>query len=143
MPETLDLPALATALGRRLRGAGVPVTAARSAHFARALTLVAPATRTELYWTARAVFVSSPAQVPVFDRVFAAVFDPRMDPGEDRGDPYSPPLDASQGSERAPSPGARSTPREPGSPEPAHMSAAAGAPAGGGEDAREVEVPLA
>ncbi len=141
MPETLDLPALATALGRRLRGAGVPVTAARSAHFARALTLVAPATRTELYWTARAVFVSSPAQVPVFDRVFAAVFDPRMEPGEDRGDPYSPPLGAAQRSEPAPSPGARPAPREPGSPEPGHMSAAASA--ADGEDARDVEVPLA
>ncbi len=141
MLETLDLPALAAALGQRLRGAGMPVTPERSAHFARALTLVAPATRSELYWAARAVFVSSPAQVPAFDQVFAAVFDPGMDPGEDRGDPYSPRLGASQHSEPAPSPGERSAPREPGSPQPSHM-AGAGSASGDG-DARDVEVPLA
>ena len=92
MLEALDLPALATALGQRLRLAGVPVTPERSARFARALPLVAPLTRPELYWTARAVFVSSHNQLPTFDRVFAAVFDPRLEPDEDRGDPYSPPL---------------------------------------------------
>lgn len=140
MLERLDLPAVATALGQRLRAAGVPVTPERSARFARALPLVAPLTRTELYWTARAVFVSSHAQLPTFDRVFAAVFDPRLEPDEDRGDPYSPPL-GSQTSERPPSPGARSVPREPGSADPGAMSATSSAP--GDDDAREVEVPLA
>ncbi len=78
--EAPDLAALAAALGRRLRDAGLPVTHERSARFARATALVAPGTRTELYWTARAVFVSSEAQLPTFDRVFAAVFDPRLEP---------------------------------------------------------------
>ncbi len=141
MLEELDLPALATALGQRLRVAGVPVTPERSARFARALPLAAPLTRAELYWTARAVFVSSHDQLPTFDRVFAAVFDPRLEPDEDRGDPYSPPLGAAQASERPPSPGARSVPREPGSAEPGGMSATSSAP--GDDDAREVEVPLA
>ena len=50
----------------------------------RALALVAPVRRTELYWTARSVFVSSQAQ-PTFDRVFAAVFDPALEPDEERG----------------------------------------------------------
>jgi uncharacterized protein with von Willebrand factor type A (vWA) domain len=139
--DALDLPALATALGQRLRAAGLPVVPERSAHFAHALTLVAPATRTELYWTARAVFVSAQAQLPTFDRVFAAVFDPDLERDEDRGDPNAPPLGATQTSERPPGPGPRSAPREPGSEAAGAMSATSSAP--GGDDAREVEVPLA
>ena len=70
----LDLPALAGAFGRRLHGAGVPVTAQRSAQFARALALVRPLSRRALYWTARAVFVSDNSQLSAFNAVFAAVF---------------------------------------------------------------------
>ena len=51
----LDLPALAGALSRRLHDAGVPTTPARAADLARALELVRPMTRRQLYWTARAV----------------------------------------------------------------------------------------
>lgn len=141
MLEALDLPAVSTALGQRLRAAGVPVTPERSARFARALALAPPLTRSELYWTARTVFVSSQAELPAFDRVFAAVFDSRIGPDEDRGDPYSPPLGASQASERPPTPGARPVPGQPGSGEPGAISATSPAP--GDRDAREVEVPLA
>ena len=70
----LDLPRLVGAFSRRLHDAGLPVTAERAARFAQALALVRPVARRRLYWTARAVFVSDPAQVPVFDRVFANVF---------------------------------------------------------------------
>ncbi|MGD9694791.1 MAG: VWA domain-containing protein [Thermoleophilia bacterium] len=70
----LDLPALAGALGRRLRSAGVPVSAAREVGLVRALAIVRPDGRRRLYWTARAVLVSDPAQVPAFDDVFAEVF---------------------------------------------------------------------
>jgi uncharacterized protein len=70
----LDLPELAGALSRRLHDRGVPVTPGRSADFARALTLVRPITRRRLYWTARGVFVSDPAQVNVFDSVFFSIF---------------------------------------------------------------------
>jgi len=70
----LDLPALAGALSRRLRDAGVPVTPERSADFARALALVRPMTRRRLYWTARSVFVSDQAQADGFDSVFFSVF---------------------------------------------------------------------
>ena len=70
----LDLPPLAGALSRRLHDSGVPVTPARSADFARALTLVRPITRRRLYWTARGVFVTDRSQLPAFDAVFAAVF---------------------------------------------------------------------
>ncbi|MDQ6746309.1 MAG: VWA domain-containing protein [Actinomycetota bacterium] len=70
----LDLPALVGRFGRRLHEAGVPVSAERSARFAQALTLVRPVARRRLYWTARAVFVSDPAQLNAFDAVFTEVF---------------------------------------------------------------------
>jgi uncharacterized protein with von Willebrand factor type A (vWA) domain len=70
----LDLPALAGAFSRRLREAGVPITAERAARFAHAVTLVKPITRRRLYWTARAVLVSDSAQVKAFDSVFGSVF---------------------------------------------------------------------
>jgi uncharacterized protein len=70
----LDLPALAGAFCRRLHDAGMPTTPARSADLARALALVRPITRRRLYFTARAVLVSDPAQVKVFDAVFFAIF---------------------------------------------------------------------
>jgi uncharacterized protein len=70
----LDLPALAGAFSRRLREAGVPITAERAARFAQALTLVKPVSRRRLYWTARAVLVSDSAQVRAFDAVFSSVF---------------------------------------------------------------------
>jgi uncharacterized protein len=73
----LDLPPLVGAFGRRLHDAGVPVTAEQGARFANALKLVGRAglhSRRRLYWTARAVFVSDPSQVTIFDRVFADVF---------------------------------------------------------------------
>jgi len=70
----LDLPALAGAFARRLHEAGVPVTSERAARFAEALALVRPVSRRRLYWTARAVFLSDPAQARAFDAVFAAVF---------------------------------------------------------------------
>jgi len=70
----LDLPALAGAFSVRLQQAGLPVTVERAAAFTRALVLVRPIARRRLYWTARAVFVSEPAQVKVFDRVFREVF---------------------------------------------------------------------
>jgi uncharacterized protein with von Willebrand factor type A (vWA) domain len=70
----LDLPPLAGRLGRRLRSAGLPVTPARSADFARALELVKPVARRRLYWTARGIFVTDASQLKAFDRVFAEVF---------------------------------------------------------------------
>jgi uncharacterized protein with von Willebrand factor type A (vWA) domain len=70
----LDLPELAGTLSGRLRAAGLPATPGRSIDFTSALTLVRPVARRRLYWTARAVFVSDQAQVPIFDAVFASVF---------------------------------------------------------------------
>jgi uncharacterized protein with von Willebrand factor type A (vWA) domain len=140
--DRIDLPALATALGQRLRAAGVPTTPERASRFARALALVAPVRRAELYWTARSVFVSSQAQLPTFDRVFAAVFDPALEPDEERGDPYSPTLSSSPPSERPPAPEARSVPGERRSDGGGGMQGTASPPRED-RDAREVEVPLA
>ncbi len=70
----LDLPATVGAFARRLHDAGLPMTPARSADLARALELVRPVALRRLYWTARAVVVTDPAEVPTFDAVFAAVF---------------------------------------------------------------------
>jgi uncharacterized protein with von Willebrand factor type A (vWA) domain len=70
----LDLPPLVGAFSRRLHDAGVPVTAERSAQLARALTLTEPVAWRRLYFIARAVLLTDPAQRPAFDRVFAEVF---------------------------------------------------------------------
>ena len=144
MPElgTIDLPALATRLGQRLRAAGVPTTPERASRFAQAVALVRPVRRSELYWTARSVFVSSQTQLPTFDRVFAAVFDPALEPDEERGDPYSPTLSGSRSSERPPAPQARSAPGEREGDEAGSMRLSLSR---SGEDRTELEVkvPLA
>jgi uncharacterized protein len=81
----LDLPALTGAWGQRLHDAGVPMTPGRLADLARALCLVRPISRRRLYWTARAVLVSDPAQVNAFDLVFFSIFGNRH--GEEGFDP--------------------------------------------------------
>ena len=78
----LDLPPLVGALSRRLRDAGLSVDPSRSADFARALTLVQPVARRQLYWTARGVFVTDPGQVAGFDAVFFSIFGHRAEAEE-------------------------------------------------------------
>jgi uncharacterized protein with von Willebrand factor type A (vWA) domain len=119
----LDLPPLVGALSRRLHDAGVPVTPARSADFARALTLTRPVARRRLYWTARAVFVSDPSQVAAFDRVFRAVF------GTTTPDPAA---TSSDGPATASRPAEGRTERGQGA-----------AQTGSGEDGERIEVPVA
>src|SRR6476659_9357319 len=96
----LDLPELAGALSTRLREAGLPVTPERAAGFARALAIVRPVGRTRLYWTARAVFVSDPAQVGAFDAVFFSVFGGAVHAASPVDDPAS--SAAAAGDERPP-----------------------------------------
>ena len=98
----LDLPAMAAALSQRLHAAGVPVTPGRAANFVQAMSLVGPPSRRRLYCTARAVFVSAHAQLPAFDRVFAAVFS-----GCPGGDDYSPAARSSAATAAAPASGPR------------------------------------
>jgi uncharacterized protein with von Willebrand factor type A (vWA) domain len=135
----LDLPALAGALGQRLHAAGVPMTPGRLADLARALTLVRPITRRRLYWTARAVLVSDPAQVRAFDQVFFSIFG---DAGADES------FDSDEARTVATAPDDR--------PTSDHKTSRGDAPAGdpraslsssppgaGDEDGAEVDVPLA
>jgi uncharacterized protein with von Willebrand factor type A (vWA) domain len=98
--ERIDLPALASALGRALHDAGVPATPERAARFARAVALAPPADRDRLYWTARAVFVSDRDQLAAFDGVFGRVFDGLADPAEARGDPNAPALPGEEAGQR-------------------------------------------
>jgi uncharacterized protein len=132
----LDLPPLVSAFCRRLHGAGMPVTPARTADLARALVLVRPISRRRLYWTARAVLVSDPADARVFDVVFREVFgDPRGDePGE--VDPATTAADGPPSAERT---AGQSGPERDA---PGAWSALAGS-SERTEDASEVEVPLA
>jgi uncharacterized protein len=136
----LDLPPLVGALGRRLYEAGLPVTPARSADLARALTLVEPISTRRLYWTARAVLVTDETQVSAFDSVFFAIFGQRtapadFDPEIVRTEPS--PADERPRSDRRPQ-------REAGTLEPG-SSVVSPAPGGedSDEDAAEIEVPLA
>lgn len=133
----LDLPPLAGALGRRLHDAGLPVTPARAADFARALALVRPESKRQLYWTARAVFVSDPAQAAAFDAVFRAVFGElarREPPAGDEVRTVPAPPDERPRADHRTSPGEAAG-------APSLPSPAPGADAD--DDAREVEVPVA
>ena len=126
----LDLPPLASAFGRRLHDAGVPVTPARAADFAHALELVRPVARRRLYWTARSVFVTDRSQVAPFDAVFASVFGARGEPASEKQHSR-----AAHAEERSDAP----SPQEetgPGIPSPAP------GPRDDGDEA-ELEVPVA
>ena len=137
----LDLPPLVGALSRRLHDVGVPINPGRAADLARALTLVAPITRRRLYWTARAVFVSDPAQVEAFDAVFFSVFGNRAE-GEDF-DPEDARTVASPADDR-PTSEHKASPQDSGEQDP-RTSVSSSPPGERGEDEEpaEVEVPLA
>jgi len=135
----LDLPPLVSAFCRRLHESGMPVTPVRAADLARALVLVRPIARRRLYWTARAVLVSDPADARIFDVVFREVFgDPRGEQPVAAAD-----IDAATTAADGP-PSAERTAGESG-PErdaPGAWSALADS-SEPTEDAPEVEVPLA
>ncbi|GAB2987284.1 VWA domain-containing protein [Amycolatopsis acidiphila] len=81
-----DLAVLAARFGAALRAQGVAVGADRSARFAQAILLVRPRTPAELYRCALATLVSTPDEIEVLERVFAAVFGTDGDPADFRGD---------------------------------------------------------
>ncbi|WP_207782280.1 vWA domain-containing protein [Phytoactinopolyspora limicola] len=60
-----------TGFGTALRRAGVPADPARMVEFCRAAVLAGP---DELFWAGRVTLVSRPADLPVYDRVFAEYF---------------------------------------------------------------------
>ena len=69
-----DIAATTAAFGVALHRAGLPVGPDRCERLARAVTVMNATTLAELRACALATMVSDPAQMPVFDRVFAAVF---------------------------------------------------------------------
>jgi uncharacterized protein with von Willebrand factor type A (vWA) domain len=83
--------ALAVAFAGTLHRAGLAVTPVQASRFADVLRLVLPWRRDQLYWTARIALVSGHSQLPLFDAVFAAVFDGTLDPADRRGDTSGPP----------------------------------------------------
>jgi uncharacterized protein len=85
-----DLPAVAARFTAACRDAGLPVGPDRAQRFAAAVVAVAPDSTRRLHHCALATLVSDPAQVPVLDRVFAAVFGGLVDPAGPRGDPNAP-----------------------------------------------------
>ncbi|HET9139020.1 vWA domain-containing protein [Actinophytocola sp.] len=80
-----DLPGLVAAFGARLRAAGLPVGPDRCERFARAVTVLNPATTREIFHCALATLVSDPEQLPTFRAVFAEVFAGVADPATQRG----------------------------------------------------------
>ncbi len=88
---SVEAAALAVGFATALRRAGLSSSPDRTAWLTEALRLVPPSARDRLYWTCRVVFVSSREQLPVFDAVFAAVFDGFLDPADSRGDSNGPP----------------------------------------------------
>jgi hypothetical protein len=87
----VETASLAAGFATALRRAGIPSSPDRAVWLAEALTIVPPSARDRLYWTCRTVFVTSRDQLPVFDAVFAAVFDGMLDPADSRGDTSAPP----------------------------------------------------
>jgi uncharacterized protein with von Willebrand factor type A (vWA) domain len=87
---------LAVGLTTALHRAGLPASPERAVGLARALLLVPPTDRSALYWTCRVTLVTDRAQLPLFDAVFAAVFDGMQDPADSRGDPTAPPAVGSE-----------------------------------------------
>ncbi|WP_409333082.1 vWA domain-containing protein [Trujillonella humicola] len=105
---------LAVGVTTALRRAGVPVAPDRAVVLARALRLVPPVDRSALYWSCRVALVTDRAQLPVFDAVFAALFDGLLDPADSRGDPTAPPAVGSEPRTRPSPPDDR--PAAPGGP---------------------------
>jgi uncharacterized protein len=87
-----DVATVAAGFGAALHAAGLPVGPDRSERFARAVTIVRPATVRKLHGCGLATLVSDPDQIDTYNRVFAAVFGGLADPAEQRGDPNSEPL---------------------------------------------------
>jgi uncharacterized protein len=116
----VDRATFATALGDRLRSAGLPVTVRSMTTFADALGARFPSTLDELYWTARLTLVARHDEIGDFDRVFDAAFRDAvlpLDPHARRHDRVPP--SATEDS-LTPVPGRESTPEGPNEGLPWH-----------------------
>lgn len=129
---TLNVEPAAFAVGfaTALRRAGLIVSPERTGWLTEALRIVPPRSRSAFYRTSRTVFLSSHAQLPVFDAVFSAVFDGRLDPSDTRGDQNAPPAIGSEARSRPTA--ADSRPASPGEQDSARQPPA---PSGAGDRA--------
>ena len=73
MPAATDPLDRLARFGRALRAEGLDAGPGRVADLCRAAALLPPE---DLYWAGRATLVSAEAEIPVYDRVFAAFFGP-------------------------------------------------------------------
>ncbi len=89
-PPGTDLASVAAGLAAALHDGGVAVPTSRTASFAAALAVAAPASTRELYWLARVTLLTDHAQLPAFERVFGRLFgtadEGEIDPASFRGD---------------------------------------------------------
>jgi uncharacterized protein with von Willebrand factor type A (vWA) domain len=131
---------LAVGLAAALQRAGLPTPPERAARLARALILMPPSDRDSLYWACRVSLVTSRSQLPVFDAVFAAVFDGRLDPADSRGDPTAPPAVGAEPRTRPVPPDRRTSGPAPATPDGGLRTAP---PGSGGDDGPERETVLA
>ncbi len=90
----VDRAAFAVSFTERLRRAGVAVAINRAETFTRAIDACMPTNTSALYWLARTTLIDDHRDLPVFDKVFAAVFADAVlpvDPNARRSDPPGPP----------------------------------------------------
>ncbi len=73
MPAGVDHAHL-VGFGRELRARGLSVGTGRILNFCRATGVLAPADRSNLYWSGRATLISRPEDVELFDNAFEAYF---------------------------------------------------------------------
>jgi uncharacterized protein len=97
------LPEISSAFGHHLHAAGISVTPERSSRFAKSIALVEPRTIDNLYWVARATFLTSHDQIPTFNRIFSHYFQGMFSLGDLReAEEVSPRSTASSGSSERP-----------------------------------------
>jgi uncharacterized protein len=109
---TPDIGATAAAFGVALHTAGLPVGPDRCERLARALTVMNASSLADFRACALATMVSSPSQLPTFDRVFTAIFGGRSPFGVQL--PGVPSLSPGSNADNSPAPGGSSA-AEPGS----------------------------
>ena len=111
-PPVSDVAAVTARFGARLHDAGVPVDPGRCERFARAVTLMRPRTRGELYACGLATLVSGPDQIEIYDRLFAAAFGISLD----QSVPVTAAVPADEPGRRAESPSPATPPNAPSYP---------------------------
>ncbi len=96
MPEAEVLARL-VGFGRELRRRGLPVGTGRILAFCRAVGVLAPAGREDLYWAGRATLIAKPEDVGVFDAAFEEWFRGAWPPAEEPEGPRPAPRPAEAG----------------------------------------------